>query len=228
MELDPTAPPAPGLPPLSDGAVAAALAQRLDRPLVLVGMMGVGKSSVGRKLAAALGWPFVDADDAIEAAAQMTIPEIFATFGEAAFRDGERRVIARLLADETQAPAAARHAAGHARTLKVIATGGGAFVNPDTRALILSRAHAIWLDAELETLVERTARNRHRPLLATGDPREILARLRAERAQHYAQAPIHILSGNAPQTRTTARVMAAIHDHLDRTTDRTAAPPETP
>jgi len=218
MELDPN-PRLPEIaPPVADGVVAAALVRRLDRPVVLVGMMGVGKSSVGRKLAAALGWPFVDADDAIEAAAQMTIPEIFASFGEAAFRDGERRVIARLLADEAQAPASGP------RALKVIATGGGAFVNPETRALILSRAHAIWLDAELDTLVERTARNRNRPLLQSGNPREILGRLRADRAEHYAQAPIHILSGNAPQTRTTARVMAAIHDHLDRL----AAPPETP
>lgn len=217
MELDPTARlPETHVPPLADGVVAAALAKRLDRPLVLVGMMGTGKSSVGRKLAAALGWPFVDADDAIEAAAQMTIPEIFASFGEAAFRDGERRVIARLLADE--APTTGN------RTLKVIATGGGAFVNADTRALVLARAHAIWLDAEVDTLVERTARNRNRPMLANGDPREILGRLRAERAVHYAAAPIHILSGNAPQTRTTARVMAAIHAHLDRL----AAPPETP
>ena len=127
-------------------------------------------------------------------------------------------MIARLLADEAQAPASGP------RALKVIATGGGAFVNPETRALILSRAHAIWLDAELDTLVERTARNRNRPLLQSGNPREILGRLRADRAEHYAQAPIHILSGNAPQTRTTARVMAAIHDHLDRL----AAPPETP
>ena len=144
-----------------------ALARRIDRPIVLVGMMGVGKTSVGKRLAAALGSTFVDADEAIETAARMTIPEIFEQFGEAAFRDGERRVIARLI--ET----------GGDHT--VIATGGGAFSNPETRALILEKTVSVWLDSDIDTLVERTARKINRPLLQGGDRRETLTRLRNER-----------------------------------------------
>ena len=117
------------------------LAQRIDRPVVLVGMMGVGKSSVGRKLAGLLHMPFVDADEEIERAAQMSISEIFATYGEPYFRDGERRVIARLL----DGPLAERR--------KIIATGGGAFVNAETRALILRDGIAVWLDSDVDTLV---------------------------------------------------------------------------
>ena len=147
----------------------AALARRIDRPIALVGMMGVGKSSVGRKLAHVLHLPFVDADEAIEEAAQMSIPEIFAPYGEAYFRDGERRVITRLMEDHGGRPA-------------VIATGGGAFVNDQTRAMILERAIPVWLDCDVETLYERVGRKGNRPLLKQGDPREILTRLRTERA----------------------------------------------
>jgi shikimate kinase len=186
---------------LSPGEIEA-LAHRIDRPVVLVGMMGVGKSSVGKRLAGLLHWPFVDADDEIEAAAQMTIPEIFATHGEAYFRDGERRVIARLID--------AREAGGR----KVIATGGGAFVNDETRALILRSAIAVWLDSDVETLLERTARKDNRPLLKQGDPRETLARLREERRPAYEQAPIHVLSGNGPHGRTVTRVLQGIGQWL--------------
>ena len=171
-----------------------ALARRIDRPVVLVGMMGTGKSSVGRRLAGLFHLPFVDADDAIEEAAQLSISEIFARHGEAAFRDGERRVIARLLDGER----------------KVIATGGGAFINPETRALILGKAITVWLDADVDTLVERTARKDTRPLLRDGDPREIITRLRAERAPAYAEAPIHVTSGRGPQGRTVAAVLKEI------------------
>lgn len=180
-------------PELSTTQIAA-LARRIDRPVVLVGMMGTGKSSIGRRLAALLHLPFVDADTAIEEAAQLTIAEIFERHGEAAFRDGERRVIARLMDGGR----------------KVIATGGGAFVNPETRALILSKAITVWLDADIDTLVERTARKDTRPLLRQGDPREILTRLREERRPAYAEAPIHITSGRGPQTRTVARVLKEI------------------
>lgn len=190
-------------PQLSAGEIEA-LARRIDRPIVLVGMMGVGKSSVGRRLASLLHWPFIDADDEIETAAQMTIPEIFAAHGEAYFRDGERRVIARLIEDD------ARDGAGH----RVIATGGGAFVNEETRRLILDRAIAVWLDSDIETLVERTSRKENRPLLKQGDPRETLARLREERQPAYAQAPIHVLSGNGPHSRTVARVLQGIGQWL--------------
>ncbi|MEQ1542937.1 MAG: shikimate kinase [Novosphingobium sp.] len=173
-----------------------ALARRIDRPVVLVGMMGVGKSSVGRKLASLLHVPFVDADEEIERAAQMTIPEIFDQFGEAYFRDGERRVIARLI----DAPGA------HS----VIATGGGAFVNEDTRRLILERGIAVWLDSDVDTLLERVARKDNRPLLKQGNPREILTRLRADREAAYSQAPIHVLSTAGPHSRTVGKVLKGI------------------
>ena len=176
----------------------AALARRIDRPVVLIGMMGVGKSSVGRKLAATLRLPFVDADEAIEEAAHMPIPDIFATFGEAYFRDGERRVIARLLDGESQ------------ERRSVIATGGGAFVNDQTRALILDKAIPVWLDCDVETLYERVGRKGNRPLLKQGDPREILTRLKTEREPFYAQAPIKVMSGNGPHARTVDQVLKGI------------------
>ncbi len=177
-----------------------ALARRIDRPVVLVGMMGVGKSSVGRKLASLLHMPFVDADEEIERAAQMTIPEIFEQFGEAYFRDGERRVIARLI----DGPG----------TRAVIATGGGAFVNEGTRELVLERAIAVWLDSDIETLLERVSRKDNRPLLKQGNPREILTRLKAEREATYAQAPIHVQSTGGPHTRTTQAVLKGIEAWL--------------
>ena len=148
----------------------------LQRTVVLVGLMGAGKTSVGRRLADALRVPFRDSDDEIVAAAGMDIPDIFSTLGEAAFRLGERRVIARLL-----------EAAPH-----VLATGGGAFMNAETRAMIAERAVSVWLRADLDTLVERTARRADRPLLRDGDPRAILGRLMAERHPIYAEADIVI------------------------------------
>lgn len=184
-------------PTLSSGEIEA-IVRRINRPVVLVGMMGVGKSSIGRKLAALMHLPFVDADDEIEAAAQMSIAEIFASYDEAYFRDGERRVIARLMDGER----------------KVIATGGGAFVNVQTRELILARAIAVWLDCDIDTLVERVGRRDDRPLLKSGDPREILSRLQAERQSAYASAPIHITSGNGPHGRTILRILKEIDGWL--------------
>jgi shikimate kinase len=182
----------------SDAARLAAVAARLDRPIVLVGMMGVGKSTVGRKLAAALDLPFVDADEAIVEAAKMSITEMFDRHGEAAFRDGERRVIARLLD------------AGRG----VIATGGGAFVQLATRSLILERGLALWLDCDVETLVERVGRNSKRPLLRGGDVREIIARMKAEREPAYAEAPIRVLSVSAPHANTVNRIIEALDQWL--------------
>lgn len=170
------------------------LAARIDRPVVLVGMMGVGKSTVGRKLAQLLHLPFTDADDAIEQAAQMSISEMFERFGEAHFRDGERRVIARLM---DQRPG-------------VIATGGGAFVQPDTRALILDRGISVWLDCDVDTLVDRVTRKDTRPLLRGGDPREIVTRLKAEREPAYAMAAIHVLSGAGPHGETVNAILKAL------------------
>lgn len=191
MEVDET--------PLAAGEIAA-IASRIDRPVVLVGMMGVGKSSVGKRLAAVLECPFIDADEEIEKAAQMSIPEIFDTYGEAQFRDGERRVIARLMADDG--------------TRKVIATGGGAFCNAETRAMILDKGIAVWLDSDVDTLVERTGRKDNRPLLRDGDPREILGRLREERREHYSLAPVHVISENGPHGRTVVRVLRGIEKWL--------------
>lgn len=189
---------------LDDSTLSAAeieaLARRIDRPVVLVGMMGVGKTSIGRKLSALLHVPFVDADEEIERAAQMSISEIFAQFGEEYFRDGERRVIARLI----DGPG----------TRRVIATGGGAFVNSETRSLILEKAIAVWLDSDVEVLVERVGRKDTRPLLRQGDPREILTRLKAEREPAYAQAPIHVKSGFGPQSRTVGKVLKGISEWL--------------
>jgi shikimate kinase len=177
-----------------------ALSRRIDRPIVLVGMMGVGKSSVGRRLAAVLDCPFVDADDEIEQSAQMTIPEIFDKFGEDYFRDGERRVIARLINED--------------KGCKVIATGGGAFCNDETRALILDRAIAVWLDSDIDTLVERTGRRNNRPLLQQGNRHEILTRLREERVGAYSQAPIQVVSGKGPHSETVQKVLRGIDEWL--------------
>ena len=184
--------------PLPEEPARLALLARINRPLVLVGMMGVGKSSVGRKLAHHLGLSFADADDAIEEAAHMPIADIFTQFGEAHFRDGERRVIARLLERPDQ----------------VIATGGGAFVQPDTRRMILERGIAIWLEADVDTLAERVARNDKRPLLRGGDPREIIARLLAERTPAYAEAPIRVTSGRGPHSDTIADILEALDKWL--------------
>lgn len=164
------------------------------RPVTLVGLMGAGKTTVGRRLAARLGLPFVDADAEIEAASGLAISEIFERFGEAHFRDGERRVIARLI---DGAP-------------KVIATGGGAFVQADTRALILEKTLAVWLDADVATLVERVARRNHRPLLQGKDPAAVLADLAAVRNPLYAQAPIRIGSRQTPHDMTVVTIIAAL------------------
>lgn len=173
---------------------------RARKTIVLVGMMGAGKSTVGRRLALRLNLPFVDADTEIETAAGMSISEMFELHGEAHFRDGERRVIARLMECD----------GGR----KVIATGGGAFCDPGTRALILERGIAIWLDSDIDTLLERTSRKDNRPLLRQGNPRETLERLREERRPAYAQAPIHVVSSNGPKGRTVASVLKGIGEWL--------------
>ena len=176
----------------------AALVRRLDRPVVLVGLMGAGKSTVGQRLAALLAIGFVDSDAAIEEAAQRSVGEIFEQFGEPYFRDGERRVIARLIAEGRG----------------VIATGGGAFADGETRALIVDRAIAVWLDCDIATLVARTRRRDTRPLLRNGDPGEILARLHAERAPAYAEAPIRIETGDLPHHQTAVKIVEALERWL--------------
>ncbi len=153
-----------------------------EKSVVLVGLMGAGKSSIGRRLGARLGMPFVDSDVEIEKAAGMSIDDIFKRHGESHFRDGERRVIGRLL----DGPPI------------VLATGGGAFMNAETRARIKSQSLSIWLDAELEVLLRRCLKRSNRPLLRQGDPGETLLRLKTERDPVYAQADHSVHSGDGP------------------------------
>jgi len=165
-------------------------------PIVLVGLMGVGKTSVGRRLAKLMGRPFLDADHEIEKAAGRSVAEIFEDFGEASFREGERRVISRILTEEDNV---------------VLATGGGAFVDDEVRETIKARACSIWLNADIDILVERTGRRNSRPLLKTGNPKDILARLARERRPFYEQADIHIQSGRGSATAVVKSVMTALH-----------------
>jgi shikimate kinase len=174
-------------------AIVAALK---GRSAVLVGMMGAGKSSIGRRLAVRLGIPFVDADTEIEAAAGMTIPEIFDAHGEPYFRAGEARVIARLLDGGPQ----------------VLATGGGAFMNADTRATIRARGVSFWLKADFDVLLRRVRRRTDRPMLKTADPEETLKRLMAERYPVYAEADATIVSRDAPHE----KIVDEIIDELAR------------
>lgn len=166
----------------------------IEKPIVLIGLMGVGKTTVGRRLAKNLNLPFVDADEEIEKAAGLSISEIFDRFGEDYFRDGERRVIARLMSSKKQ----------------VIATGGGAFMNDQTRASILSGATAIWLDASLKTLLKRVARRDTRPLLRNGDPEQILRNLIKNRNPVYAQAHVHVTGDDSPHEITVENIIKAL------------------
>lgn len=168
------------------------------RRIVLVGLMGAGKTSVGRRLAKALGAPFVDADEEIVAAAGMSIADIFETYGEPVFRDLERRVVARLL----DGPPG------------VLALGGGAFVDPTTRARVKEKAISIWLDADVDTLVERTSRKRaNRPLLKDGDLRAKLEKLLEERRSCYAQADHRVESGARPPEEIAAAILRILEEN---------------
>jgi len=170
----------------------------VSRTLVLVGLMGAGKTNIGRRLAQRLGLSFIDADSEIEAAAGETIEEIFAQRGEAAFREGERKVIARLLGNPVH----------------VLATGGGAFMDPETRALIRQLGISIWLRADLDLLHQRVLRRNNRPLLKQGNPREILARLIDQRYPVYALADVTVDTVDGPPEATMERVMAALEHYL--------------
>ncbi len=171
---------------------------RVDRTVVLVGLMGAGKTCVGRRLAQRLSLPFIDADAEIESAAGCSIGEIFSRYGEPAFRDGERRVVGRLLAGS---PA-------------VLATGGGAFMDAETRALIGQKGISVWLRADLEVLFKRTVGRDHRPLLKTGDPRAILQNLIGQRYPVYAQADIVVDSLDQPPDMTVDAVWRALATYL--------------
>jgi shikimate kinase len=172
---------------------------KLDRPVVLVGLMGAGKSTVGRRLARRLGLPFVDSDSEIEDAAGLSAGEVFQRFGERDFRDGERRVVARLASGP----------------LRVIATGGGAFVDPETRGLLNQRCITVWLDASVDLLAERTARRPSaRPLLKDGDRAETLARLNDERRPAYAEAHIRVESAGGTHADVVEKIVMALGRHL--------------
>lgn len=178
---------------------AARIVARLGaRNVVLVGLMGAGKTSIGRRLAAALRLPFVDADHEIEAAANLTVAEIFEAYGEAHFRDGERRVIARLLGDGP----------------KVLATGGGAFMCEETRRRIRANGVSVWLKADLPVLMERVRKKANRPLLRDPDPEAVMRRLMAEREPIYALADIAIRSRDGPHQAMVAEILTALDAHL--------------
>ena len=172
-----------------------------DRSIVLIGLMGAGKSTVGRRLAGALGLGFKDADaEIVEAAGGRTIEDIFSYYGETSFRDVERRVIARLLGGK-------RH---------VLATGGGAFMDAQTRALIKERGLSVWLRVDIELLVKRVTKRATRPLLKDNDPRETLERLVAERYPIYAEADITIDSVDGPHEAVVRQIKSAIEEHLQK------------
>jgi shikimate kinase len=179
------------------------LSHRLDRPIVLVGLMGAGKSTVGKRLAKRLALPFVDSDDAIEDAAGYSAAEMFERYGEADFRDGERRLVARLIDG----------------SVRVIATGGGVFVDPRTRKLLNERAITIWLDAPVDTLAERTARRDTRPLLRNGDRRDTLGKLSQTRGAAYSEAHIRVSSGNGAHREVVDSIIAAVDDYLAGSSD---------
>ena len=174
--------------------------RKLGKTIVLVGMMGSGKSAVGRRLAVALGVPFRDADTEIEAAAGCSVNEIFSRYGEDEFRGAERKIVARLLDEPPH----------------VLATGGGAFVDDDTRARIKAQAISVWLNADIELLAERVARKGTRPLLKEGNPREVLEKLMRERAHIYAEADITVESDAKPHDVIMKRIIAAL-EHLGGT-----------
>jgi shikimate kinase len=177
------------------------LTDLLDRPIVLVGLMGAGKSTVGRRLAKRLGLPFVDSDVAIEEASGSNTAELFERYGEHDFRDGERRLVARLVDGD----------------VRVIATGGGAFNDPRTRRILNERAITVWLDAPVDVLAERTSRRNNRPLLKKGDPAQILAKLADERRDYYAEAQIHVRSnGDGAHSDVVETIVNAIHQHLSQ------------
>ena len=183
---------------LPSSEIVTLLANLGDRSIVLVGMMGAGKSSIGRRLAGELHLPFVDADTEIESAAGMSIPEIFEAHGEPYFRSGEARVIARLLESGPQ----------------VLASGGGAFINPETRALIRARGISVWLNADLDVLLRRLKRRSDRPLLKTDDPEQTLRQLIAQRYPIYAEADVTIYSRDVSHEAIVADIVTALVERL--------------
>lgn len=180
--------------PVSADELDEIKARYADRTIALVGLMGAGKSTVGRRLAEALGRDFYDNDAEIEKAAGLSISDIFALHGEAEFRRGEKRVLERLLKE----------------TPHVLATGGGAYLDPDTRKLLRKSAVTVWLNADLETLWRRVSKRDHRPLLKRPDARDVLARLADERGPVYSKADIVVLSKDGPHMDTVGEILQAL------------------
>jgi shikimate kinase len=170
---------------------------KLHRTVALVGLMGAGKTTIGRRLASALELPFADADDAIVDAAGKSVPDIFAEHGECEFRRGERQVIARLLAGPVH----------------VLATGGGAFIDPRTREIMKERAISIWLKAPLDVLMRRVSKRDHRPLLKEDDPQAVMQRLMDERYPIYAEADIIVETGAGPHNSAVTAIIDALREH---------------
>lgn len=178
----------------------AALVKALNgRPIILVGLMGAGKTTIGRRLAKRLSIPFRDADHEIEAAANLSVAEIFAQHGEAHFRDGEKKVIARLLEEGTH----------------VLATGGGAWMNDETRSTVKGRGVSVWLKAEFDILMERVRRRSHRPLLQDPDPEGVMHRLIDERYPVYAEADLTVLSRDVPHEAIVGAVVDALEEYVE-------------
>ncbi|ESQ78989.1 shikimate kinase [Asticcacaulis sp. YBE204] len=171
----------------------------LPRPIALIGLMGVGKTTVGRRLADALGLAFKDADEEIEKAAGLTVADIFSAFGEAGFRDGEQRVISRLLDDGPH----------------ILATGGGAFVQPATREVIKQKAITVWLKTDLRTIARRVANRSHRPLLHNRDPMEVLREHEKNRYPFYAEADITVDTGDQSHAKSVELVLAALKTFIE-------------
>lgn len=176
---------------------AASSTPHPDKPIVMIGLMGAGKSRIGRELAAKIDLPFIDSDEEIVKAAGCSIPDIFELYGEEAFRDVEKRVITRLLEGEVQ----------------IIATGGGAFMNDETRKLIGERALSLWLRADLDVLFRRTSRRNTRPLLHKGDSRKILSGLMAERYPVYAEADFTVETDDSPHNVVVERILRTLEGH---------------
>lgn len=187
-------------------------AKRLDRPVVLVGLMGVGKSTVGRRLAKRLALPFVDSDSEIEETVGLPWGELFERYGEADYRDGERRLVARLVDGQ----------------VRVIATGGGVFVDPRTRELLNERTITVWLDAPVDILAERTGRRDTRPLLKNGDRKETLERLAKIERDAYAEAHIHVKSGTGAHRDVVEEIVRSLADFLASRPSPPAAPDPRP
>ena len=191
-------------PLASEDTVAEILKALGKRSIVFVGLMGAGKTAIGRKVAATLGIPFLDSDQEIEAVSRMTVPELFETYGEPEFRSLEQRVIARVLEQGPQ----------------VLSTGGGAFMNEQTRGAIAAHAVSVWLKADLDVLMERVSKKQNRPLLKAPDPRAVMQRLIDERYPVYAEASLTVPTRDEKKEVISEEVINSLFSHLTGATPR--------